>query len=67
MEKIYKYPLYPTLNAYLYAMLGSVALVDRWYDSPNRAFGLQKPIDLIVSGEMGRAQVYKYVLDCAHR
>jgi uncharacterized protein (DUF2384 family) len=64
---MYKYPLYPTLNAYLYAMLGSTSLVDRWYESPNRAFELKRPIDVILSGNVGKAQVYKYVLNYAYR
>jgi hypothetical protein len=48
-------------------MLGSRELVNKWYESPNRAFDLKPPIQLIESGDVGRAQVYKYVLNIAHR
>lgn len=59
----YKYPQYMLLNRHLFALLGSYDLVNRWYESPNRAFNEQRPIDLITATEETRKQVYKYVFN----
>lgn len=49
------------LNRHLFALLGSYDLVNRWYESPNRAFEDQRPIHILESGD--RQQVYKYVFN----
>ena len=56
-----KYP-YATLNMCLKSMLGSQELVDKWYESPNRAFGMQTPLQMLESGDEPRKTVYKYIL-----
>lgn len=33
------------LNTLLLSLLGSTSLVERWWESPNRAFGLELPKD----------------------
>ena len=60
-----KYP-YPALNMYLKSMLGSTDLVNRWYESPNRAFDSRTPLEWIEAGGDTRAKVYKYVLAQTH-
>jgi uncharacterized protein (DUF2384 family) len=64
---MYKYPQYMLLNRHLFALLGSYDLVNRWYESPNRAFNDQQPIDLITTSEETRKQVYKYVFNFCYR
>lgn len=44
-----------TLNEMLLSLLGNINLVERWWNSPNRAFNLQRPIDV------DRDQVRKYL------
>jgi uncharacterized protein (DUF2384 family) len=58
---MYKYPQYPLLNRHLFALLGSHELVNRWYESPNRGFEDQRPIDILEFGD--KQQVYKYVFN----
>ena len=36
----------PTANSMLMAMLGSDALVDKWWVSPNKAFDNKCPVDV---------------------
>ncbi len=37
-----------SLDVLLIAMLGNKELADRWWYSPNRAFDMQRPIDVDV-------------------
>ncbi len=46
----------------LRSMLGSQELVDKWYESPNRAFDMQTPLQMLESGDETRKTVYKYIL-----
>lgn len=48
-------------NAYLLAMLGE-SNVEKWWQSPNKAFDLQKPIDVF---EKNPESVFKYVQGCS--
>jgi hypothetical protein len=52
-----------SLNKYLYALLGRQELVDTWWESPNRAFEGRTPNEVYWSGEDGRKQVAKYIID----
>lgn len=52
-----------SLNKYLYAILGRQELVDQWWESPNKAFGGSTPNQVYWSGEDGRKQVAKYIID----
>lgn len=52
-----------SLNKYLYALLGRQELVDQWWESPNRAFEGMAPNEVYLSGEDGRKQVAKYIID----
>lgn len=52
-----------TLNKALFAMLGRHDLVDQWWESPNKAFDGKTPNEVYLSGEEGRKQVAKYILD----
>lgn len=52
-----------SLNKYLYALLGRQELVDQWWESPNRAFEGRTPNEVYLSGEDGRKQVAKYIID----
>ena len=52
-----------TLNKYLYALLGRQELVDQWWESPNRAFEGRTPNEVYLSGEDGRKQVSKYIIN----
>lgn len=52
-----------SLNKYLYALLGRQELVDQWWESPNRAFEGRTPNEVYWSGEDGRKQVAKYIID----
>ena len=36
----------PTANSMLMAMLGSDALVEKWWNSPNKAFDNKCPVDV---------------------
>lgn len=50
------------LNKLLKALLGSDELVQRWWNSPNRAFDGEIPDDLWNTSS-GRKRVYTYILD----
>lgn len=50
------------LNKMLKALLGSDELVQRWWNSPNRAFDGETPDDLWNTSS-GRKRVYTYILD----
>ena len=52
-----------SLNKYLYALLGRQELVDQWWESPNRAFEGRTPNEVYWSGEDGRKQVAKYIIN----
>ena len=52
-----------SLNKYLYALLGRQELVDQWWESPNRAFEGRTPNEVYLSGEDGRKQVAKYIIN----
>ena len=56
-----KYP-YATLNMCLKSMLGNWETVDRWYESPNRAFDGKTPLEMLEAGPDTRKTVYKYIL-----
>jgi len=49
-------------NMILKALLGSDELVQRWWNSPNRAFDGETPDDLWHTSS-GRNRVYNYLLD----
>ncbi len=52
-----------TLNKALFAMLGRYELVDQWWETPNKAFDGKTPNEVYWSGEDGRKQVAKYIID----
>lgn len=47
------------LNEILYALIGSEDLVDKWWNSYNKAFGMQ-PIEMY---KLDKQIVIKYLLD----
>lgn len=49
------------IDRQLFALLGSDALVERWWKSPNRAFSLRTPQDVWEENEQGPDRVRKYV------
>lgn len=51
------------LDRVLLALIGSEELVNRWWESQNYAFGLQRPVDLWNTGEKGKRQVAEYIID----
>lgn len=53
------------VNRYLYAMMGSLQLVDGWWHSPNKAFDLKTPDEIYQVDADGRKRVYEYVLGCS--
>lgn len=48
-------------NTYLVAMIGE-SLVEKWWQSPNKAFDLQKPVDVF---EKNPDTVAQYILGCS--
>lgn len=54
----------PNLFMALKAMLGSDQLVERWWDSPNRAFNMLSAREAF---EQNKMQVVKYVLNYLQR
>lgn len=51
------------LNRVLLALLGNSDLVDRWWDSPNRAFEGETPNQIYWSSDEGRQRVANYIAD----
>lgn len=51
------------LNGLLFAMTGSQTLTERWWNSPNKAFDMQKPIDVF---EVDSERVRDYIISCAY-
>jgi hypothetical protein len=51
MEKI-------QLNKILFALLGSQELVNRWWESPNKAFDMKTPNEVWNSGEQQKVRDY---------
>lgn len=49
-------------NEILKALLGSDELINRWWNSNNKAFDMEIPADLWHTGK-GRTKVYNYLLD----
>jgi hypothetical protein len=52
------------LNVCLFAMLGNDDLVNRWWESPNRAFDGKTPSEVF---EVDRQEVINYVLSHLQR
>lgn len=50
------------LNKILYKLLHNQQLVDKWWESPNRAFGDMTPEDVYQSGPEGRKKVKDYLM-----
>jgi uncharacterized protein (DUF2384 family) len=50
------------INIILKSLFGSDELVERWWNSPNKAFDEEIPDDLWHTSE-GRKRVYTYVLN----
>lgn len=48
------------LNSILFACLGSDELVDKWWDSPNKAFDMITPNEML---DLNPDYVVKYLLD----
>ena len=44
-------------------MLGRHELVDQWWETTNKAFDGKTPNEVYWSGEDGRKQVAKYIID----
>lgn len=51
------------IDTWLYSMLGSDALVARWWTSPNRAFNGLTPQELYDRNELGKHTVTSYVFE----
>ena len=50
------------LDGLLFAILGSQTLVERWWHSPNKAFGEAHPIDVFVlQPERVRDYIFSFV------
>ena len=49
------------VDMHLCAMLGSYELVDKWWNSPNRAFAMSTPDQIWQTGEDGQKEVAAYV------
>jgi len=49
------------IDKMLLVLIGNVALVDSWWNTPNKAFDKQTPEQVYWSGEDGRLKVYNYV------
>jgi len=50
------------LDGLLFAIVGDDTLVERWWNGPNKAFDMQKPIDIF---EVDSERVRDYILKCA--
>jgi len=50
------------LDGILFAMVGDDTLVERWWNGPNKAFDMQKPIDIF---EVDSERVIDYIMKCA--
>jgi hypothetical protein len=50
------------LDGLLFAIVGDDTLVERWWNGPNKAFDMQKPIDMF---EVDSERVRDYILKCA--
>jgi uncharacterized protein (DUF2384 family) len=50
------------LDRCLFSMVGSHDLVSKWWTSPNRAFEMQKPIDVWTESEDGKEKITSYIL-----
>jgi len=59
MRQIY---IKPQLDRMLYAMLGSWDLVDRWWESSNKAFDGKTPNEIYWTDEAGRQRVAEYII-----
>lgn len=55
------------LNKVLFGMLGSDALVTRWWDSPNHHWNLKSPNQVWEESENGKVEVIRYILSHAYR
>lgn len=53
-----------TLNKYLLSLLGSEALIEQWWTSPNLSFSNLSPIDMYELHEEGKVAVAQYILKC---
>lgn len=52
------------LNKYLLGLLGSEALIEQWWTSPNLSFNNLTPIDMYELHEEGKMSVAWYILKC---
>jgi hypothetical protein len=50
------------INKVLISLLGKWIYVDKWWESPNKAFDNRTPNTVYYSGEEGRKRVYAYVM-----
>ena len=48
------------LNSILFSLLGSDELVERWWESPNKAFDMMTPDEML---DLNPDYVVKYLLD----
>jgi hypothetical protein len=53
------------VNMHLYAILQRYDLIERWWQSPNKAFQNRTPDAVYQTGPKGRVEVYSYVSRCA--
>lgn len=59
MKKIY---IKSELNVFLLALLGHWEIVDRWWNSSNKAFDGKTPNEIYWANEQGRQEVANYIL-----
>ena len=52
------------LNGLLFAITGSNTLVDRWWSTPNKEFGMQTPVEVF---QTDPKSVAKYILSYANQ
>lgn len=45
----------------LMALIGSKEMVEQWWQGPNFAFDMRRPIDVLYSGDEGRQSVFSYL------
>ena len=50
------------LDRMLLGLLGSIQLVDDWWNSSNKAFDGKTPLQVYHSGELGRIDVADYIV-----
>ena len=60
-------PRLKQINGILFALLGSLELVQRWWLSPNITFELRCPQEVWDSGEDGKDEVESYVMTHGYR